>query len=408
MRLKIFVVAYTAPKPDVHACQRRFRALLEMMARRHRVVFAPLIDEGKTNPPAPAELTGRYERELREQGVELLPPDWAAAEQALGRERFDVGFFEYWRPAFMTTRAFRRRQPTARVVIDSVDVHFERERSGVELGVFPRNVYRRNRWREVATYRYADAVVAISDPDKALLLAEGGMPEVEVLPIVVPLRARQPTTAPEVLFVGGFAHHPNLDGILWFVKDVWSRVRERVSGARLTVVGSNPPPEVIALGHTPGVEVAGWVPETVPYLDRAAVSVAPLRYGGGMKGKVSEALASGIPVVTTTAGAAGFYAKSGEHLLVADAAEEFAQAVVALLHDPERAERMGRAGQQLVGSLCSPEAIDERLEALLQSLCRGSRRPRTRLPSVLRSEWRWLSSMVPRAAWEKLRLQFSE
>ena len=109
--------------------------------------------------------------------------------------------------------------------------------------------------------------------------------------------------------------------------------------------------------------MVGFVADTHPWLDDATVSVAPLRYGGGMKGKVTEALSHALPVVTTSFGAQGLGAVSGVHLHVADTAEDFADAVTLCLRDPDEAARMGLRGQQLVESACGTERVRRDLAA---------------------------------------------
>lgn len=405
MHLNILVVAYSVPKPDTHACQRRLQALLAMMTTNNRVVYSPLIDAAAQDS-VPPERARAYQVALADLGVELTPPGIRALQQTLRRQRFDVIFLEYWRPAYMTMSMIRSMQPRAGLILDSVDVHFARELAGVKLGTFSRDAYLRNRWREVATCRAVDAVIAISDADRNLLLDEGHMPEIQVLPIVMPVRARAAYDPKQLLFIGGFTHHPNLDGVLWFVSAIWPQVLAHVPDARLTVIGSSPPPEVLALGQVKGVEVLGWVPDTTPYVERAGISIAPLRYGGGMKGKVVEALASAVPVVTTSAGAEGFGAQSGEHLLVADTEEAFAAAVVSLLRDPEHAADIGRAGQRLVASIASPEAIAARLDTLLRCVATRPKSRPARLVNPLRWRMKWLAATLPRAAGEKLGLRF--
>jgi glycosyltransferase involved in cell wall biosynthesis len=222
--------------------------------------------------------------------------------------------------------------------------------------------------------------------DEGILSREGGMPPVYLLPIVMPTRPRASVERErEIVFVGGFAHHPNLDGICWFMKEIWPNVHKEVPNAQLTVIGSKAPPEVMAFDAMPGVKVVGFVPETDPYLDRAAISVAPLRYGAGMKGKVIEAMASGLPVVTTSVGAQGIKAVSGEHLMIADEPADFARTLITLLQDSARGERLGLAGQKHVAGLCGPEVVEQNLEQMLRMVV-PRRRP---VRSVLR--WSELS-----------------
>src|SRR5690606_4514163 len=122
-----------------------------------------------------------------------------------------------------------------------------------------------------------------------------------------------------------FRHDPNLDGVTWFVNEIWPGVRARHPAARLTVIGSYPTRAVHALGETAGVTVLGYVPDLEPHLDRAAVAIAPLRFGAGMKGKVTDAMAAGLPVVTTTIGAQGLDLVGGRHAWIADDADAFAE-----------------------------------------------------------------------------------
>jgi hypothetical protein len=185
------------------------------------------------------------------------------------------------------------------------------------------------------------------------------------------------------MFVGEYDHAPNRDAVTWFAREIWPAVRARVPNARFDVIGNRPKPEILALAEQPGIEVLGYVPDTNPYLDRSAALVAPLRFGAGMKGKVTEALASALPVITTSIGAQGFGAVSGEHLRIADDPADFAAAVADVLLNPEGAERMGRAGQMLLSGLCTPEVVDRSLTALIDQAAQGRRSRRVMPPDLL-------------------------
>ncbi|MGQ0830649.1 MAG: glycosyltransferase family 4 protein [Microthrixaceae bacterium] len=150
-----------------------------------------------------------------------------------------------------------------------------------------------------------------------------------------------------VAFVGLFGWAPNAEAAVWFTERVWPLVRRQVSGARLLLVGRDPTDDVRALAR-PDVVVTGAVPEVEPYLASARVAVAPLRAGGGSRLKIIEALRAGRPVVATTIGAEGLEELIGNGLITADDASEFADAVVDLLRDRERAAALGRAGNEAV------------------------------------------------------------
>ena len=405
-RLRVLAVAMTLPRPDHNAGDLRFVTLLEMAARGHDVSLCVLY--GRTHgrdPTLPIGELRRTGRALRRAGVRVLPIGYKPFAAALARGEWDVVLFEFYTAAQGTLARLRREQPGAAAVVDSVDVHYARLAAGAALGVVDPAEAETVRREELAVYRAADRVIAVTDLDEAELASVGGVPPVDRVPLVLPTRPRAPGGRPaECLFVGGFSHAPNLDGLLWFLREVWPAVRAAVPGATLTVVGSKPPPAVRALDGRDGVRVAGFVPETAPYLDRAAVSVAPLRYGAGMKGKVTEAMASGVPVVTTTVGAQGLGAAPGRHLLVADAPADFARGVIDLLGDRERGERVGLAGQALAAALCGPAVVGEAFDRALRRAAadRPPRRPPLRplrrlaaaagvMASIPLLHWGWLA-----------------
>jgi glycosyltransferase involved in cell wall biosynthesis len=132
----------------------------------------------------------------------------------------------------------------------------------------------------------------------------------------------------------------------------------------VTIVGEKPPAEVQAL-ESRVVRVAGWVADLDPLLDSARALVAPLTYGAGLKGKVTQALSVGLPVVTTSIGAEGLDAVDGEHMLIADDPEALAERTLAVLTDDELWARLSASGKALVAERCSPAVMTERMSELL-------------------------------------------
>jgi glycosyltransferase involved in cell wall biosynthesis len=153
-----------------------------------------------------------------------------------------------------------------------------------------------------------------------------------------------------VLFTGTLSYAPNAEGILWFARECWPRIRAGRPDARLAIVGREPPPAVARLAREQGIEVTGWVESLERQLAAAQVSVAPLRSGGGTKLKVLEALGAGRPLVATPVAAAGIDVADGEHLLIRDDAAGFAGAVLELLRDPARRTALAVAGRERVAA----------------------------------------------------------
>jgi O-antigen biosynthesis protein len=158
------------------------------------------------------------------------------------------------------------------------------------------------------------------------------------------LREGRAVPGTRLLFVGGFSHRPNVDAMLWFCREVLPLIQARIPGATLCIAGSHPPPEISALAR-PGIAVTGFVTDTelAALYDNSAVAVIPLRFGGGVKGKLLEALSRGVPVVSTDVGVQGLKGL-GNAVTRANSANPFAGAVVDLLKDPALQRRKALAG----------------------------------------------------------------
>lgn len=152
-----------------------------------------------------------------------------------------------------------------------------------------------------------------------------------------------------ILFVGLMAYHANIDAILWFVRTVWPGLRERFPDKTLTIVGAKPVPAVLALREEPGIEVTGTVSDVRPFYAEAFVAVAPLRTGAGTRLKILEAMAAGVPVISTALGAEGLDIVPGENILIANTPEEWIE-TMPLLTDEAFRRRLTEAGRQLVCS----------------------------------------------------------
>jgi len=219
--------------------------------------------------------------------------------------------------------------------------------------------YMRSQWRRMRTFegeacRRFDHVVAVSEADRDAFRDDYGVSAVTAVPTGVDTDFFQPSGGVSVrphhiAFTGSMDWMPNEDGIAWFVREVLPQVRREVPDASLSIVGRNPTAGVRALAQlAPGIEVTGTVADIRPYLEGAATIIVPLRVGGGTRLKIFEAMAMERAIVSTTIGAEGLPVEDGVDIRIADDADGFAAAVVALLRDPAHAARLGRAAASQV------------------------------------------------------------
>ena len=176
-----------------------------------------------------------------------------------------------------------------------------------------------------------------------------------------------------LIFIGHYLHDPNADAVEYFVRDILPLVKLRIPEVKFLMLGSAMTEEVKRLADN-SVEAIGYVPDVTPYFRKSRVFVAPLRFGAGMKGKIGQSMSLGLPVVTTSIGAEGMGLVNEEHVLIADGASEFAEAVVRLYTDDDLWKTIALQGRDLMQRDFSPAVVQRQIEALLAFCRRPMRR----------------------------------
>ncbi len=392
-RLRLLWVTPHLPRRGVNAARERWWALLDQLARRHRVTLLAFADPDEAGqrdavPPglealeiverapwAPDDPLSRLPRPVR---WGFAHPRFAAAVRThLDSGRYDLAQFEYTEMAHLMPVP---RIPTIltvhQLLFASVRPAWRAAGGGIGPAVRALHQYVRELDFELRALARAHHVVTMSPEDAARLRRFLPSLAVSVSPCGVDCAAFAPSGAPgparaDVLFVGHFGHPPNVDAATFLVREVLPRVGRPL---RVRIVGHAPTPAVTALAG-PGVEVVGPVADVRPELAAARIVVAPVRFGTGMRGKVLEALAAARPVVTTTLGAEGLGATSGRHLLVADDAPAFAAALRHICDDAALAQRLADDGRRLVEAQFDWAAIAAAHEQLYDSVLRDPGRP---------------------------------
>ncbi len=311
-----------------------------------------------------------YVSRLQGQGVEVLyRPQVRSLRQHLKTQghRYAVVLLSRADNAARFLKLARRHCPRARIIFDTVDLHFLREMRLAALSgskSIQRAAQRRRR-QELKLIAQADQTWVVSPVEKALLARE--MPKASVRLISnlhrIPGSQRGFQARKGMLFIGAFAHPPNRDAMAWFGEEILPRIRAKAPDLPCWIIGANPPPAVRALASET-CQVLGHVPEVEPFFQRCRLSIAPLRYGAGVKGKIHQSLAHGLPVVATSQAIEGMYLQEGASVLVADEPRDFAEAVLRLHEDPVLWERLSRGGLAVMKAHFSFEAARRALADL--------------------------------------------
>lgn len=262
--------------------------------------------------------------------------------------------------------------PEVPFVFDTVDMNHVREllQSEVLQSMDLRRKAEETRRRELFTALNSDVTVVVSDEERRYL--GGILPNVvtSVIPTIHDVHAGVGGPPPQtrgLLFVGSFKHPPNEDGLTWFLKDVWPLVDSSIRRDGLTIVGADPPDSLLEY-QSSEVVFTGWVETVEPYLQGARLSIAPLRFGAGVKGKIGESWALGVPVVGTDLAFSGMAPSDSDAAISASTAKDFALAINKIYRDDELLSKVRLAAFEIIRSTFSSDAVFEELKNLMQTI----------------------------------------
>jgi GT2 family glycosyltransferase len=373
-RRVLFVVGNT-PRPDHDSGSiDLFETLRILVALGSRVTFVPALPLRIPGVPDVLGHDGAYTEALERIGIECPVFPYEPSLERLLRERgreLDLVILTRARIAHRFLPAVRRYCPHAKVVFHSLDLAHVREAREATLKRSPllHLVARDTKRRELRAARDADATFVITDAEAAELRRLVPEANVRVLPLVraLPSVRATPDGRRGVLFVGHFRHRPNVDAVQFLVREVWPHVRRAAPGTVLHLVGSATPEAVSALA-TDDVVVHGHVRDLAAMLAQVRATIAPLRFGAGLKGKVAESLAHGVPCVATSVGVEGSGLVHERDVLVADDSEGLARQTVRICADDTLWRALSAAGLAHARAAYSVEANTARIGALLDEL----------------------------------------
>jgi GT2 family glycosyltransferase/glycosyltransferase involved in cell wall biosynthesis len=360
-RKNILVIDHHLPMPDRDSGSLRMFQILKLLHKLgHRVTFVP--DNLAGIPP--------YAGELQKRGIQVIQyPHIKKVRDYLiahGSE-FDIVVLSRCQFARKHVADVRSYLPQSRIIFDTVDLHFLREESEARLtgDLETRRKAQETKQQEYELIEQSDETWVVSSTEQRLLRKEWPDKSIQLVSNIVNVFGSKTPFAlrRDWLFIGGFQHPPNIDAVLFFLGEIYPLVSERLGDAKFYIIGDNAPPEIVALA-TEKIIVAGLQRDVRPFFDSVRLSVAPLRFGAGVKGKINQSMAFGVPVVATSLGVEGTDLRDREDIMVANEPEDFARALVELYESEELWNRISENGIRKTRALYSVEAARENLKFL--------------------------------------------
>lgn len=318
--------------------------------------------------------------ELRQAGIAVAEKGrWNKVEAfvASSAKDFDIAILSRLSVAKRCFAKIREASPQTKIIFDTVDLHFLRESRAAALSR-DRDAAREadaTRAEELAFIRDADAAWVVSQHERDLLAIELPATRIAVIPIIQSPAPQGPGFEDRNgwVFIGSFLHQPNADAIRHYATAIHPVATARIPGAICRVIGADAPEDILALASDT-LRFEGWIADPAPLFHAARFSIAPLRFGAGVKGKINYSLAHGLPVVASPIAAEGMGLRDGEHLLVADSPEAFADAMVRLHSDAALWSQLAAAGRSRILADYAPETVAPLLAAELARLAPASPR----------------------------------
>ena len=349
--LNILYIDHYVPEPDKDSGSlRTFNMLGILSYMKNKVTLWP--DNQKFTHP--------YVTELQQKGIEVIYNN-NNFDRFLDERKnvYDVAILTRPYIAVKYIDKIKTKMPKCRIIFDTMDLHYlrlERQASVLENKQAAQAVLMKK--LEFSLMRKSDITILTSPVEYEILHKEIDHSSFAILPNihaefenhVEPFEKRN-----DIMFVGGFLHDPNIDAVKYFINEIWPKIKQKIPNVKFFIIGSNPPEEIKKLASD-DVIVTGFVNDLQPFYDKCKVMVAPLRYGAGVKGKVTQSLTKGLPLVTTPIGAEGMNLLDGEHCMICNSTDEFVEKTIQVYREEKLWENLSKNGKQIAQDYSAEKA----------------------------------------------------
>jgi GT2 family glycosyltransferase/glycosyltransferase involved in cell wall biosynthesis len=261
--------------------------------------------------------------------------------------------------------------PQAKIIFNTVDLHYLRlqRQAEVEKSMLLAKQAEKIKAVELSIMKKSDCTIVVSSEEQKIILHECKDINVRLIQLLMDIPGRKTSFKERsgIVFVGSYRHMPNVDAVLYFVKNIWPLFKLKIPNVKFYIIGGNPPPSIQSLANE-DVKVVGYVEDLAEYFDHCRLSIAPLRYGAGIKGKVGTSLAYGLPCVATAIAAEGMGLTAEENIVIADDVQDFAEAIIRLYTDEILWGKISNNGLKFVEDTYSVNAGKQKITAMLNEL----------------------------------------
>jgi len=360
---RVLIIDSVTPTPDQDAGSLRTFNMIRMLINlESKVTFIPEDNIAHV---------GKFTEDLQRLGVECLYyPFLTSVQQYLRASagQFDMIFLERGPVATKYVDIIKKAAPNVPVFFDTHDLHYLRvgRQAEVEKSATLLSESKSLKVMEYDVMQQSDCTIVVSEFESRIVSEEAPNVRTEILPLFM---ETEPLFMPfeervGMLFIGGFRHQPNGDAVHHFVEEIWPRIKEEIPHAVFHIIGPDVTPDITALASD-DILIEGFVSDLRPLFSKCRLSVAPLRFGAGVKGKIGTALAHGLPSVISSIAQEGSGLVDDEHVLVADRPEEFAEHVIRLYQDKALWTSLSENGVQFIEDNYSLAVNQERIGVLL-------------------------------------------
>jgi ubiquinone/menaquinone biosynthesis C-methylase UbiE/glycosyltransferase involved in cell wall biosynthesis len=369
---RLLYLDWGIPKPDQDAASVTAKLLMEIVdSLGYRVTFIPTslkYEEG-------------YYEGLIAANIEVIvypaihsPTDWLTVNAA----NFDICILARGPVVWPYLATLKKAAPNLRLIFYTVDLHYLRELRQAELAndQKARTAALIMRDHEFELIEKCDLTILLSQEEMYTVREINPAASVALLPVVfsdIPGAIKPFADRRDILFIGSFPHQPNIDAVLYFAEFVFPIVRQRIPDISFKVIGSNPPESVQGLAQSPGIEILGFIKDLEPVFSSIRLSVAPLRYGAGIKGKIGTSLCYGVPCVATPIAVEGMGLTNDKNVLIGETPEQLADAICGAYLDPSKWGLLSREGHRFALENYSISVIRDRVSNMLSATTEGWR-----------------------------------